>query len=209
MGRPAEVFVRPVTVAEGRRLQRIGRTAKDPVKLRWAIVVLMSAQGQAVPGIAQLLDCSPEYVRAVIHAFNESGFAALEPKWSGGRPKTISEHARRQVCLIARCCPGDLGLAFGTWSLASIHRWISLIASASGLEKLILGLAVGVVSCRSHFLRLVHRFLPGMLAGGLGGRWDAVTGSGLVRPPGRVGRRRLRTGSSIRSRGAILWAGAR
>src|SRR5262249_47793522 len=77
MGCPAEVFVRPVTMTEGRRLQRIGRTAKDPVKLWRAIVVLMSAQGQSAPDIAHLLDCSPEYVRTVIHAFKENGFAAL------------------------------------------------------------------------------------------------------------------------------------
>ena len=30
MARPPEVFVRPITMAEGQRLQRIGRTAKDP-----------------------------------------------------------------------------------------------------------------------------------------------------------------------------------
>jgi hypothetical protein len=52
MGRLPEVFVRPVTMTEGRRLQRIGRPARDPVKLRRAIVVLMSAQGQSVPDIA-------------------------------------------------------------------------------------------------------------------------------------------------------------
>ena len=103
MGRSPEVFVRPVTMTEGRRLQRIGRTARDPVKLRRAIVVLMSAQGQSVPDIAHLLDCSQEYVRGVIHAFNDIGFGALDPKWSGGRPKTISEPARRQIRLIARC----------------------------------------------------------------------------------------------------------
>ncbi len=34
---------------EGRKLQRVTRTAKDPVRLRRAIVVLMSGQGQAVP----------------------------------------------------------------------------------------------------------------------------------------------------------------
>ena len=116
MGRPPGVFVRPVTMTEGQRLQRIGRTARDPVKLRRAIVVLMSAQGQAVPDIAHLLDCSQEYVRGVIHAFNDIGFQALDPKWSGGRPRTISEHARRQICLIARCRPRDLGLAFSAWS---------------------------------------------------------------------------------------------
>ena len=59
MGRPPEVFVRPVTMTEGRRLQRIGRTATDPVRLRRAIVVLMSAQEQSAPDIAHLLDCSP------------------------------------------------------------------------------------------------------------------------------------------------------
>ena len=55
MGRGPEVFVRPVTMAEGQRLQRIGRTAKDPVRLRRAIVVWMSAQGQAAADIAHLL----------------------------------------------------------------------------------------------------------------------------------------------------------
>ena len=50
MGRSPEVLVRPVSMTEGQRLQRIGRTAGDPVRLRRAIVVLMSAQGQGVPG---------------------------------------------------------------------------------------------------------------------------------------------------------------
>jgi transposase len=129
MGRSPEVFVRPVSMTEGQRLQRIGRTARDPVRLRRAIVVLMSAQGQAVPDIAHLLDCSQEYVRGVIHAFNDVGFAALDPKWSGGRPKTIGEPARRQIRLIARCCPRDLGLPFSAWSLSKLAEY----AVAAGL----------------------------------------------------------------------------
>ncbi len=111
MGRPPGVFVRPVTMTEGRRLQRIGRTSRDPVRLRRAIVV-----------------------RGLIHAFNETGFAALNPKWSGGRPKTISEHARRQICLLARCCPRDLGLAFSAWSLSKLAEHVvaaGMVASIS------------------------------------------------------------------------------
>ncbi|WP_218825822.1 hypothetical protein [Streptosporangium subroseum] len=50
MARRPEVFVRPLPMEEGRRLHRITRTAKDPVKLRRAIVVMMSGQGQSVPG---------------------------------------------------------------------------------------------------------------------------------------------------------------
>ncbi len=51
MGRRPSVFVRPVSMEVGRRLQRISRTAKDPVRLRRAIVVLMSARGQTVKDI--------------------------------------------------------------------------------------------------------------------------------------------------------------
>ena len=42
---------------------------------------------------------------------------------------------------------------------------------------------------------------------GRGGRWDAVTGSGLVRPRRRAGRWRLRAGWPIGARGASLRAG--
>jgi transposase len=167
MGRPPEVFVRPVTMTEGRRLQRIGRTAKDPVKLRRAIVVLMSAQGQAVPDIAHLLDCSPEYVRTVIHAFNELGFAALDPKWSGGRPATVGEPVRRQVCLIARCCPRDLGLAFSTWSLTKLGEYLA----ATGV----------VVVSRETIRQILHT--------GAVSTWPAARRSSRY-PSGRARRRR-------------------
>lgn len=102
MGRRPGVFVRPVSMEEGRRLQRVSRTAKDPVRLRRAIVVLMSAQGQSVPDITSLMQVSADYVRDVVHAFNERGFEALNPKWSGGRPRTIGIQVREHICLIAR-----------------------------------------------------------------------------------------------------------
>jgi transposase len=60
----------------------------------------------------------------VIHDFNDTGFKALDPKWSGGRPKTISEAVRRQVRLIARCCPRDLGLPFSVWSLSKLAEYL-------------------------------------------------------------------------------------
>ncbi len=41
-------------MAEGQGPQKISWTAKNLVKLRWAIVVLMSGQGQPPPDIAYL-----------------------------------------------------------------------------------------------------------------------------------------------------------
>ncbi|MFD8343782.1 helix-turn-helix domain-containing protein [[Kitasatospora] papulosa] len=80
MGRRPSVFVRPVSMEEGRKLHRISRTAKDPVRLIRAVVVLMSAQGQTVKDITTLMQVGDDYVRDVIHAFNERGFDALDPK---------------------------------------------------------------------------------------------------------------------------------
>ncbi len=43
MGRSPAMFVRPVTMTEGQHLQRIGRTARHPVKRRRAVVVVRLA----------------------------------------------------------------------------------------------------------------------------------------------------------------------
>jgi hypothetical protein len=52
------VFVRLLSMDEGRKLQRITRTATNPVRMRRAIVVLMSAQGQTVRDITSLLQAA-------------------------------------------------------------------------------------------------------------------------------------------------------
>jgi transposase len=87
--------------------------------LRRAIVVLMSGQDQTVRDITSLMQVGEDYVRDVIYAFDERGFAALDPKWSGGRSRTIGEAIREGICLIARTSPADWRItAFSTWSLS-------------------------------------------------------------------------------------------
>jgi transposase len=124
MARPPDVFVRPLSMAEGQRLRRINRTATDRVRLRRAMIVLASAQGWPVPDIADLAQVSQRYVRQVIHEFNAEGFAALDPKWSGGAPKTIDDTTRTRICAIARCDPRVLGQPFATWSLAKLADYL-------------------------------------------------------------------------------------
>lgn len=123
LARRPSVFVRALSVDEGRRLARISRTAKNPIKLRRAIVVLMSGQGQTVRDITSLLQVSEDYVRDVIHAFNERGFDALDPKPSGGPRKKIGEQLRTWICTIARTSPSAWGRAgFSTWSLSKLRE---------------------------------------------------------------------------------------
>ncbi|GAA0621852.1 hypothetical protein GCM10010174_45800 [Kutzneria viridogrisea] len=67
-------------------------------------MVLVSGQGQAVQDVTSLLEVSSDYVRDVIHAYNERGFDTLEPQWNRGRPKTIGEAIRERICLIIGGC---------------------------------------------------------------------------------------------------------
>jgi transposase len=86
--------------------------------------MLASAQRWPVRDIADLAQVSQRYVRQVIHDFNETGFAALDPKWSGGAPETIDDTTRTQIRAIAGCDPRALGQPFSTWSLAKLCDYL-------------------------------------------------------------------------------------
>jgi hypothetical protein len=78
--RQAEVFVRSLEPEEAQRLVKITRTTKDRVRLRRAGIVLASFQGRSAAEAAGMFAMKPQYAREVIHPFNESRFAALDPK---------------------------------------------------------------------------------------------------------------------------------
>ena len=81
MARRPSVFVRSLSMDEGRKLQRITRTSKDPVRMRRAIVVMMSGQGQAARGITSLQQVGEDYVRD-------------EPPWAQWSADRRSVHLR-------------------------------------------------------------------------------------------------------------------
>ena len=77
---------------KGRRLQQIVRRGKHgSVRMRRAMIIMASASGTLVPAIARLVAAVEDTVRDVIHAFNQEGLAALDPRWAGGRPRLISD----------------------------------------------------------------------------------------------------------------------
>ncbi|MBU3862806.1 helix-turn-helix domain-containing protein [Streptomyces sp. 4503] len=85
-------------------------------------MLLMSAQGQTVKDITTLMQVGEDYVRDVSHAFSERGFDALDPKWSAGRPRTISEEVREHICLIARTSPAGVAMdCAGSYTMRA-HR---------------------------------------------------------------------------------------
>jgi transposase len=125
VARQPEVFVHPLEPEQAQRLVKIARSAKDRVRLRRAGIVLASVQGRGAGQIAVMFAATEGYVREVIHAFNDSGFAALDPKWSGGRPPKFGPAARELICRTARSTPSALGQPFTMWSLSKLVAYLA------------------------------------------------------------------------------------
>ncbi|WP_240522059.1 IS630 family transposase [Amycolatopsis vastitatis] len=125
VARQPEVFARSLEPEEAQRLIKITRSAKDRVRLRRSGIVLASVQSRSTGEIAEMFAATEGYVREVIHAFNDSGFAALSPKWRGGRPRKFGPAAREQICRIAACQPAELGLPLTTWSLSKLVEYLA------------------------------------------------------------------------------------
>jgi len=87
-------------------------------------MVLLSAQGIDVAGIAKVAFTSADRVREVINNFNVDGFESLYPRYSGGDPPKFTLGERRQVKKVALSRPVDHGLAFSTWSLAKLAEFL-------------------------------------------------------------------------------------
>jgi transposase len=119
------VRVREIDDDEGRRLVRIvRRDSGSVVTWRRAQMVLLSAQGMDVAGIARVAFTSEDRVRDVIHNFNADGFSSLYPRYRGGRAPKFTLVQRREIKKIAKSRPAEHGLPFSTWSLAKLAEFL-------------------------------------------------------------------------------------
>ena len=107
------VRVREIDDDEGRRLVRIVRRGTGSVVTwRRAQMVLLSAQGMDVAGIARVAFTSEDRVRDVIRNFNADGFDSLYPKYKGGRAPKFTLGQRREIKKIAKSKPAEHRLPF-------------------------------------------------------------------------------------------------
>jgi len=119
------VSVREISNEEGQRLLRmVRRSSGSVVTWRRAQMVLLSAQGMDVLGIAKVAFTSPDRVRDVIHNFNADGFDSLVPRYAGGRPPKFTLPQRVQIKRIALGRPTDHDLPFSTWSLPKLADYL-------------------------------------------------------------------------------------
>jgi transposase len=134
------VRVRRLTDAEGQTLQRIVRRGKHgSIRVRRALIIMASASGTTVPAIAGLVQADQDTVREVIHAFNQQGLAALDPRWAGGRPRRITAEDEAFIVQAATTRPEKLGRPFTHWSVRKLAGYLAdnpLRVVAVGRERL-------------------------------------------------------------------------
>jgi transposase len=115
----APIYVRPLTSEERTQL-KIERRSANAFRVRRAQIVLASAGGQSPRPIAQLVGCSVQTVRNVIHAFNTTGQDCLIKQ--SNRPKkaepTLDATKRERLRHILHQSPRTFGKPTGLWTLA-------------------------------------------------------------------------------------------
>lgn len=115
----APLYVRPLTPEENTQLKTERRCA-NAFRVRRAQIVLASACGQSPRPIAQLVGCSVQTVRNVIHAFNTKGWNCLSKQ--SNRPKraqpTLDATKREHLQHILHQSPRTFGKPTSLWTLA-------------------------------------------------------------------------------------------
>ena len=82
------VRARRLTSGERRRLRQMKRQLANQVNSRHARIVLLSTGGVQNREIATLADCTPQWVRIIIHRFNAQGLDGLALTISDEFPET-------------------------------------------------------------------------------------------------------------------------
>lgn len=113
------LFIRLLTDDERRQLEADRRTA-DAFRVRRAQIVLASARGLSSKPIAQLVGCSVQTVRNILHAFNAQGVEGLARQ--SNRPKTVEPALDAAKCAplqhLLHQSPRLYAKPTGGWTLA-------------------------------------------------------------------------------------------
>ena len=103
-----KVSARKLRPWEGQKLKGMKRQLSNAVNSRHARVILLSCGGLTNRQIAERCDCTPTWVRQIIHRFNQGGIDAITwyPYYCGcaGPRKFIADQIE-QICEVALSPP--------------------------------------------------------------------------------------------------------
>lgn len=120
------VRVRPLRPHEKKKLLRRKRQRTNTVNSRHARIVLLSRSGLSNRDIAQRADCTPQWVRIIIHRFNADGLDGIA--WfpfyqTRGTPRKFLADVREQIAEVALSSPKSL-IGMNQWSLPKLRCYL-------------------------------------------------------------------------------------
>lgn len=120
------VKARTLRPYERQKLKHMKQQLTNSVNRLHARIILLSQSGQKNACIAQQCDCSPAWVRQIIHRFNDGGIEAIAwfPYHCGPTgPHTFGADVIEQICEIALSPPRQL-IGMTVWSLAKLRDYL-------------------------------------------------------------------------------------
>lgn len=121
-----QVIVRSLRPHEKQKLQRMKRQHCNAVNRLHARVILLSRGGLSNRSIAERIDCSPQWVRIIIHRFNANGIDGISwyPYWQvRDTPRKFTAELREQISEVALSSPQSL-IGMTQWSLPKLRDYL-------------------------------------------------------------------------------------
>ncbi|MFJ3933881.1 helix-turn-helix domain-containing protein [Streptomyces sp. NPDC090029] len=116
--------LRRLNDAEVTELWRLVDPGSDSaITRRRASIVLATAVGWNIASVAQRVAVSENHILAVIHNFNNAGFAALSPDFEGCRVAPTAQETRDAVAVAGRS-PGEFGLPGRSWTATTLAEFL-------------------------------------------------------------------------------------
>jgi transposase len=120
------VRVRALRPYEQKKLHRLKRQRANHVNSRHARIILLSRGGMRNRDIAVLVDCSPQWVRRIIHRFNDDGVPGIS--WYPffqvrDQPRKFLADIREQIAEVALSSPKAL-IGMKQWSLPKLRAYL-------------------------------------------------------------------------------------
>jgi len=120
-----KVAARRLRPWEGRTLRRMKRQLSNTVNSRHARIILLSRGGVRNREIADRVDCSPQWVRQIIHRFNDGGVDAITwyPELGHGGARKFVADVIEQIAEVALSPPQQL-IGMSVWSLPKLRDYL-------------------------------------------------------------------------------------
>lgn len=119
------VIVRRLHPYEKIKLRRFKRQKRNAVNSRHARIVLLSSGGMRNGDIAVLVDCSAQWVRKMIHRFNDDGIDGITycPWFQTHPARVFTAELRERIVEVALCSPIGL-IGMSQWSVPKLRQYL-------------------------------------------------------------------------------------